>query len=63
MQVALYLSFFFGIAFARQVVGFIYLNIIPGFVILKLLEQDNLGLAEKVLFSVGLSVTFVMLAG
>jgi uncharacterized membrane protein len=63
LQVALYLTFFFDIAVARQVVGFIYLTFIPGFVILKLLKQDNLGLAETVLFSVGLSVAFVMLVG
>jgi uncharacterized membrane protein len=63
LQVALYLSFFFDIAFARQVVGFLYLTFIPGFVIVKLLKQDNLGLAETVLFSVGLSLAFVMLAG
>jgi uncharacterized membrane protein len=63
LQVALYLSLFFDIAVARQVVGFIYLTFIPGFVILKLLKQDNLGLVERALFSVGLSVAFVMLAG
>ena len=63
LQVAFFLSFFSDIAVARQVVGFIYLSFIPGFVIVKLLKQDNLGLAETVLFSVGLSVAFVMLAG
>ena len=63
LQVALYISFFLDIPVARQVVGFIYLTFIPGFVIVKLLKQDNLGLAETVLFSVGLSVAFVMLAG
>ncbi len=63
LQVALYLSFFFDIAVARQVIGFLYLTFIPGFVIVKLLKQNNLGLAETVLFSVGLSLAFVMLAG
>jgi uncharacterized membrane protein len=63
LQVALYISFFFDIAVARQVIGFIYLTFIPGFVFMKLLKQDNLGLAETVLFSVGLSVAFVMLTG
>jgi uncharacterized membrane protein len=62
-QVAFYLSFFFDIAVARQVIGFLYLTFIPGFVIAKLLKQDNLGLAETVLFSVGLSIAFVMLGG
>jgi uncharacterized membrane protein len=63
LQVALYLSFFLDIAIARQVIGFLYLAFIPGFVIVKLLKQNNLGLAETVLFSVGLSLAFVMLAG
>jgi uncharacterized membrane protein len=63
LQIALYLSFFFDIAVTRQVVGFLYLTFIPGFVIVKLLKQDNLGLAETVLFSVGLSLAFVMMAG
>jgi uncharacterized membrane protein len=63
LQVALYLSFFFDIAVVRQVVGFVYLTFIPGFVIVKLLKPNNLGLVETVLFSVGLSVAFMMLAG
>jgi uncharacterized membrane protein len=63
LQLALYLSIFFDIPVARQVVGFVYLTFIPGFVILKLLKRDNLGLAETILFSAGLSLAFVMLAG
>jgi uncharacterized membrane protein len=63
LQVVLYLSFFFDIAVARQVIGFLFLTFIPGFVIVKLLKQDNLGLAETVIFSVGLSLAFMMLAG
>jgi uncharacterized membrane protein len=63
LQVALYLTFFFNIAIARQVIGFLYLAFIPGFIIVKLLKQNNLGLAQTVVFSVGLSLAFVMLAG
>jgi uncharacterized membrane protein len=63
LQVALYLSFFFDIAVARQVIGFLYLTFIPGFVLVKLLKQNNLGQAETVLFSMGLSVAFMILAG
>jgi uncharacterized membrane protein len=63
LQVALYLSYFFDIAISRQVIGFIYLTFIPGFIILKLLRQNNLGSVETILFSVGLSVAFVMLTG
>jgi uncharacterized membrane protein len=63
IQVTLYISFFFNIPIVRQVIGFVYLTFVPGFVIMKLLKQDNLGLVETILFSVGLSVAFVMLTG
>ncbi len=63
LQVAFCVSFFFDIVVARQVVGFLYLTFIPGFVILKLLKQDDLGLAETALFSVGLSIAFVYAGG
>ncbi len=63
LQVALYLSFFFAFQLLGKSSVLSTLTFIPGFVIVKLLKQDNLGLAETVLFSVGLSVAFVMLAG
>jgi uncharacterized membrane protein len=61
--VALYISFFFDIAVARQIIGFLYITFLPGFVILRLLKQNNLGLAEVVLFSLGLSLGFMELGG
>jgi uncharacterized membrane protein len=63
LQAALLISFFFDIAVARQVIGFLYLTFIPGFIIMKLLKQNNLGLAETILFSIGLSLAFALLAG
>ncbi|MHC3128451.1 MAG: DUF2206 domain-containing protein [Candidatus Bathyarchaeota archaeon] len=54
---------FLDIPVARQVIGFFYLTFIPGFVILKLLKLDSLDRVEAVLFSVGLSVAFLMIAG
>jgi uncharacterized membrane protein len=63
LQIALYISFFFDILVARQVIGFLYLTFIPGFIILKMLKQDNLGLVGTALFSVGLSVASLMLGG
>ena len=47
----------------RQVVGFLYLTFVPGFMVVKLLKLDELDRLETVLFSVGLSVAFLMLAG
>jgi len=54
---------FLDIPIARQVIGFFYLTFIPGFVFLKILKSGKLGRVESVLFSVGLSVAFLMIAG
>lgn len=48
---------------ARQVLGFIYLAVVPGTIILTLFRLHSLNLAEKFLFSVGLSVAFSMFLG
>ena len=64
LQFILYGLVFFDVPVARQVIGFIYFTFVPGFVILKLLKLDKqLDGLEVVLFSVGLSVAFLMLAG
>ena len=47
----------------REVFGFVYLTFIPGIVILRLLKIRNLNLVETVLFSVGLSIAFLLIAG
>jgi uncharacterized membrane protein len=53
----------FDVPVARQIIGFIYFSFVPGFLIIKLLKIDELDELETVLFSVGLSVAFLMLAG
>lgn len=53
----------FDIAFARQVIGFLYLAFIPGFVILMGFRQDKFNITETILLSVGLSITFLMFVG
>jgi len=47
----------------RQVIGFIYLTFIPGFFILKLLHINNKNTTELLLYSVGLSLSFLMFIG
>jgi len=54
---------FFDVPVARQVIGFVYFTFVPGFIIIKLLKLDKLDGVETILFSVGLSVAFLMLAG
>jgi uncharacterized membrane protein len=54
---------FFDIPVARQVIPFLYLTFVPGFVIVKILRMGELNGLETVLFSVGLSIAFLMLGG
>lgn len=59
----LYLAVFGNFPVSRQVVGFLYLLFIPGIVLLRLFRFRNLTLSEKVVLSIGLNVSFLMLAG
>ena len=45
----------------RQVIGFIFLTFVPGFVILRILKCHNLGTIKSLLFSAGLSIAFLMM--
>ena len=51
------------IPFLRQVLGFLFLTILPGFLILQILKLNKIGSTEKFVLSVGLSVSFLMLFG
>ena len=63
LQVTIYAMLFFDVPIARQVIGFIYFTFVPGFIIVKVLKLNELDGLETVLFSVGFSVAFLMLAG
>lgn len=47
----------------RQIVGFIFLLFIPGILLLRLLKIHNIGIVESLLYSVGLSLAFIMVSG
>ncbi len=53
----------YDIPFLRQVVGFVFLTFIPGLLILRILKLHRLGTIETLLYSVGLSIAFVMFLG
>lgn len=53
----------FNIPVLRQVLGFFYITLIPGFLILRILRLRNLSSAELLLYSVGLSLALVMFLG
>jgi len=58
-----YITIFFDIPFLRQITGFIFLTLLPGVLILQILKLDNIDAIEKILFSVGLSISFLMFTG
>ena len=47
----------------RPFIGFVYLTFVPGILILKILKIHNLDKTKFVLYSAGLSITFIMFAG
>jgi uncharacterized membrane protein len=63
LQCALYVTVIFNIPVARQVIGFAYFTFVPGFVFVKLMKMDKLGVVTSLFFSVGFSVAFLMFSG
>ncbi len=47
----------------RQVFGFIFLSFVPGVLILRILRIHHIGLTRVLLYSVGLSIAFIMFSG
>ncbi|MHA1834599.1 MAG: hypothetical protein ACTSV7_11510, partial [Candidatus Baldrarchaeia archaeon] len=58
LQLLACVAILLNIPVARQVIGFIYLTFVPGFIIIKLLKL-KLSRLETVLFSVGFSIAFL----
>jgi len=56
-------AFGFDIPVVRQVIGFIYLTFIPGYMLLCLIKPDKLDKTTIVVYSVGLSLAFNMFLG
>ena len=57
------LAILLNIPFLRQILGFIFLTILPGLLILHILNLNKLEFTEKFVLSVGLSISFLMLFG
>lgn len=51
------------IPFLRQILGFIYLTFIPGYLLLRILKIHNLSSEESFLYAIGLSLFFDMFVG
>lgn len=63
LLVATDLAVLLDIPIFRQVLGFVFLTFVPGLLIVYLLKLDKLGLAERFVLSVGLSLFFSMFFG
>lgn len=53
----------FNIPVIRELVGVIYLLFVPGIIILRILRIHKIGNIPTILYSLGLSITFLMLLG
>lgn len=53
----------FDIPVLRQIVGFIFLTFVPGILLLRILKIHNISAIESLVYSVGLSLAFVMFSG
>lgn len=53
----------FNIPFIRQLIGFFYLVFVPGFLILNILKLNEISKVESFVYSIGLSITTLMLIG
>ena len=57
------LAILLNIPFMRQILGFLFLTILPGLLILQVLKLNKIEYTEKFVLSVGLSISFLMLFG
>ena len=63
MLLSINIAILLDIPILRQILGLLFLTILPGLLILMALKLDKIGLTEKIVLSVGLSVSFLMLFG
>ena len=61
LQLSFLVTILFDISVARQVIGFIFLTWMPGYTIVRLAKL-KLGRVDLVLFSMGLSLSFLMIS-
>lgn len=57
------LSTLLDIPFLRQVTGFIFLTFVPGYLLLLIMKLNKLGIAERIVLTVGLSTAFILFLG
>lgn len=50
-------------AYLRPIIPFIFFNIVPGYLLLEILKLDEIKFLERIILSVGLSVSLLMVTG
>jgi uncharacterized membrane protein len=63
IHILLYVAIGFDLPVFRQIVVFIYLTFVPGFILLKFMKLKETKIVDMVCFSVGLSIAFLMFVG
>jgi uncharacterized membrane protein len=63
IHVLTYLAIGLDLPIFRQIIVFIYLTFVPGFILLKFLKLKETKIVDTICFSVGLSIAFLMLVG
>jgi uncharacterized membrane protein len=63
LQLVLIVLVYLNVSTARQVFGFLYLLLVPGYVFIKVLRLKDMETSEIIVYSVGSSIAMVMLAG
>jgi uncharacterized membrane protein len=63
MHVLMYIAIGFDLPVFRQIIVFIYLTFVPGFILLRFIKLKETKIVDIVLFSVGLSLAFLMFVG
>jgi uncharacterized membrane protein len=57
------ISIIFNVPFLRQILGFVFLTFIPGWLILRIFKLHKLGLTARLVLTVGISIAFTLFAG
>jgi uncharacterized membrane protein len=63
LQVVFTVAVVLNIPIIRQIVGFIYLTFVPGFIIIRILGLKKLDMTETLFFSVVIGIAFLMILG
>jgi len=56
-------SIFLDIQVVRQILGFCFLSFVPGYLLLRLLKLTGKNTIETIIFSIGLSISYLMFTG